>query len=72
MWQCLFEIYFRLWQQLQLEWGRFFGIQERLNSLEPRATLADADLEKNTEFRIKWPRGEMGALPADQQQDMLI
>ena len=50
----------------------FFGIQERLNSLETRATLADADLEKNTEFRIKWPRGEMGALPADQQQDMLI
>ena len=50
----------------------FFGIQERLNTLETRATLADADLEKNTEFRIKWPRGEMGALPADQQQDMLI
>ena len=50
----------------------FFGIQERLNSLETRATLADADLEKNTEFRIKWPCGEMGALPADHQQDMLI
>ena len=31
-----------------------------------------ADVEKNTEFRIKWPRGEMGALPADQSQDMLI
>ena len=30
------------------------------------------DVEKNTEFRIKWPRGEMGALPADQSQDMLI
>ena len=50
----------------------YFGIIERLNSIETRATLADADLEKNTEFRIKWPRGEMGALPADQQQDMLI
>ena len=48
----------------------FFGIQERLNTLETRATLADADLLKNTEFRIKWPRGEMGALPADQQQDI--
>ena len=31
-----------------------------------------ADVEKNTEFRIKWPRGEMGALPADQSKDMLI
>ena len=50
----------------------YFGIIERLNSLETRATLSEADLEKNTEFRIKWPRGEMGALPADQQQDMLI
>ena len=50
----------------------YFGIIERLNSIETRATLADADVEKNTEFRIKWPRGEMGSLPADAQQDMLI
>ena len=50
----------------------FFGIQERLNSLETRATLADADLEKNTEFRIKWPRGLLGSLPADSEQFMLI
>ena len=50
----------------------YFGIIERLINIETRATLSEADLEKNTEFRIKWPRGEMGALPADQQQDMLI
>ena len=50
----------------------YFGIIERLNSIETKATLAEADLQKNTEFRIKWPRGEMGALPADAQQDMLI
>ena len=50
----------------------YFGIIERLNSIETRSTLAEADLEKNTEFRIKWPRGEMGSLPADAQQDMLI
>ena len=50
----------------------YFGIIERLNNLETRSTLAEADLEKNTEFRIKWPRGEMGSLPADAQQDMLI
>ena len=50
----------------------FFGIQERLNTLETRVTLSDSDLTKNTEFRIGWPRGEMGALPADAQQDLLI
>ena len=50
----------------------FFGIQERLNNVETRSTLMEADLTKNTEFRIKWPRGEMGSLPADAQQDMLI
>ena len=50
----------------------FFGIQERLNTLETRVTLSESDLTKKTEFRIKWPRGEMGALPADAQQDLLI
>ena len=50
----------------------FFGIQERLNTLETRVTLSESDLTKNTEFRIKWPRGELGSLPADSQQDLLI
>ena len=50
----------------------FFGIQERLNTLETRVTLSESDLIKNTEFRIKWPRGELGSLPADAQQDLLI
>ena len=50
----------------------FFGIQERLNTLETRVTLSEADLTKNTEFRIKWPRGELGSLPADAQQDLLL
>ena len=50
----------------------FFGIQERLNTLETRVTLSESDLTKNTEFRIKWPRGELGSLPADAQQDLLI
>ena len=31
-----------------------------------------SDLEKNTEFRIKWPRGELGSLPSDAEQFMLI
>ena len=50
----------------------FFGIQERVNTLETRVTLSESDLIKNTEFRIKWPRGELGSLPADAQQDLLI
>ena len=50
----------------------FFGIQERLNTLETRVTLSESDLTKNTEFRIRWPRGEMGSLPADSEQFMLI
>ena len=50
----------------------FFGIQERLNTLETRVTLSESDLTKNTEFRIKWPRGEMGQLPADNEQYMLL
>ena len=50
----------------------YFGIIERINNLETEQTLMSSDLEKNTEFRIKWPRGEMGALPADAEQFMLI
>ena len=50
----------------------FFGIQARLNTLETRNTLMEADLIENTAFRIGWPRGEMGVLPADSEQFMLI
>ena len=50
----------------------FFGIQERLNNVETRSTLMEADLTKNTEFRIKWPRGELGQLPAVSEQYMLL
>ena len=50
----------------------YFGIIESLNNIETQGKLMVADVEKNTEFRIKWPRGEMGSLPADAQQDMLI
>ena len=50
----------------------YFGIIERLNSVETRVTLSEADLTKNTEFRIKWPRGDLGSLPADAQQDLLL
>ena len=50
----------------------FFGIQERLSNIETRNTLMEADLIENTAFRIGWPRGEMGVLPADSEQFMLI
>jgi hypothetical protein len=50
----------------------FFGIQETLNQHSTKLELIGSDLEKNTEFRIKWPRGEMGSLPADSEQFMMI
>ena len=50
----------------------YFGVIERINKLETSKQLMSSDLEKNTEFRIKWPRGEMGSLPADSEQFMLI
>lgn len=50
----------------------YFGIVERLNKIETQMHLMSSDLEQNTEFRIKWPRGEMGTLPADSEQFMLI
>ena len=52
-------------------WG-YFGIIERLNKIETQAILVQSDLVKNTEFRIKWPRGDLGSLPADSEQFMLI
>ena len=50
----------------------YFGIIERLNNIETQGKLMLSDVESNTEFRIKWPRGEMGSLPSDSQQDLLI
>ena len=50
----------------------YFGLVERLNSTETNITMMQDDLAQNTEFRIKWPRGEMGSLPADSEQFMLI
>ena len=61
----------------------YFGVQERLNKLEVFEQLVKADvealekelktdIEKNNEFRIKWPRGDMGSLPADSEQFMLL
>ena len=50
----------------------YFGIIERLNRIETEMILVQSDLVKNTEFRIKWPRGDLGSLPADAEQFMLI
>ena len=50
----------------------YFGVIERLNNIETQGKLMLSDVEKNTEFRIKWPRGEMGSLPSDSQQDLLL
>ena len=50
----------------------FFGIQENLNRHATKLQIMEKDLVENTEFRIKWPRGLLGALPADQEQFMML
>ena len=50
----------------------FFGIQEKLNQHATKLQIMEKDLVENTEFRIKWPRGLLGSLPADSEQYMLI
>ena len=50
----------------------FFGVQEKLNKNSTQLEIMDKDLVMNTEFRIKWPRGLLGSLPADSEQFMLI
>ena len=50
----------------------YFGVVERLNRLESDNRLMHKDLEKAVEFSIKWPRGELGSLPADAEQFLLI
>ena len=50
----------------------FFGIQEKLNAHATKLQIMEKDLEMNSEFRIKWPRGLLGSLPADSEQFMLI
>lgn len=48
------------------------GVIERLNKIETAAAITERQIEANSEFRVRWPRGEMGSLPADSRQDMLI
>ncbi len=50
----------------------YFGIIETQNRVLTQLEIMSKDLEMNTEFRIKWPRGQLGALPADQEQFMMI
>ena len=51
----------------------YFQIIERLNVADTQYyRLMEKDLEENTEFRIKWPRGQLGSLPADSEQYMMI
>ena len=50
----------------------YFQIVERLNIADTKIKIMEKDLEENTEFRIKWPRGEMGSLPTDSEQFMML
>ena len=50
----------------------YFGIVERLNNIETSLMMMEQDVELNSEFRVRWPRGELGSLPADAEQFMLL
>ena len=50
----------------------YFGIIETQNKIQTQVELMQKDLTENTEFRIKWPRGQLGSLPADSEQFMMI
>ena len=50
----------------------YFSVIERLNSIDNKIILMEADLSQNSDFRIKWPKGQMGSLPADQEQYLLL
>ena len=50
----------------------YFGLHETLNKHSTQIELMQKDLIENTEFRIKWPRGQLGSLPADSEQFMMI
>ena len=50
----------------------YFQILERLNIADTKIQIMEKDLSENTEFRIKWPRGQLGSLPADSEQFMMI
>jgi len=50
----------------------YFGIIEKQNKLSTTVELMQKDLVENTDFRIKWPRGQLGSLPADSEQFMMI
>ena len=50
----------------------YFTIESRLTALEHQLEMTAVDITSNTEFRILWPRGQLGALPADARQDMLL
>ena len=50
----------------------YFGLHETLNAHSTKIELMEKDLVENTEFRIKWPRGQLGSLPADSEQFMMI
>jgi len=60
------------WAFFGIQERPFFGIQERLNIVETNQILMQADVTKNSIFSEKWPRGELGSLPADAEQFMLI
>ena len=50
----------------------YFTIMSALSKLEIETMRHNQEIELNSEFRIKWPRGEMGSLPDDAEQNLRL
>ena len=50
----------------------YVNVTTRITQLEHDRNLRDVEIGSNTEFRIKWPRGELGALPEDAEQNLRL
>ena len=50
----------------------YVNLTSRITQLEHDRNIRDVDIGHNTEFRIKWPRGELGALPEDAEQNLRL
>ena len=52
-------------------WG-YFGLTSKLSQIEIQILRMEQSVKDNSEFRVKWPRGELGALPDDAEQNMRL
>ena len=52
--------------------GGYFALTQRLDMIEKDTEIMRVFIDQNSEFRVKWPRGELGSLPDDAEQNMRL